>query len=275
MKSSKSERLIQAPEIQTRENAPAAIDSALSEFEARFHIHFASYALYSKAFLAELHHAPAEADAKTKIEIATERDPMLLRHFAVFSEVANAERPSAELRSRYFEGLRAVYATLKQTPARFVSDGAVAFVAPEREGRILAQTMGWQPEEHSFHPNAKRIPYEGGLLVGLTEFKVERRFDRVEIIDGAIASGATLMAVMECMVASSQVFDIYSVHATTEGLRALAGFARIRNLDLSVFVGHVTAGLNKKYYATDSDNTRLVVGDLGDTISDLPEANRP
>ncbi len=263
------------PEIQSRESAPPPIDSALAEFEARYSIHFARYALYSKAFLEELHHAPTATDAKTRVQVATERNPALLHHFAIFSEVANAEEPSAELRGRYFDGLRAIYATLDQTPARFLADSGVAFVAPEREGRILAQKMGWQPAGRSFHPNAKRIPYEGGLLVGLTEFHAERRFDRVEIIDGAIASGSTLMAVMECMATSSRVFDIYSVHATAEGLRALSGFARIRKLDLTVFVGHVTAGLDDHYYATDSDSSRLVVGDLGDTISDLPEASRP
>ncbi len=263
------------PEIQTRESAPPPIDSALAEFETRYSIHFARYALYSKAFLEELHHAPVEAAAKTRVQVATERDPALLHHFAVFSEVANAEHPSAELRSRYFDGLRAIYATLDQTPAHFLADSGVAFVAPEREGRILAKTMGWQPKGRSFHPNAKRIPYEGGLLVGLTEFSVARPFARVEIIDGAIASGSTLMAVMESMSASSRVFDIYSVHATAEGLRALSGFAKIRNLDLTVFVGHITTGLNDHYYATDSGSSRLVVGDLGDTISDLPEASRP
>ena len=263
------------PKVQSRESAPPPIDAALAGFEARFDIRFARYALYSKSFLEELHHAPAATDAKPRIQVATERHPALLHHFAVFSEVANAEEPSAELRCRYFDGLRAIYGTLDQTPARFLADSGVAFVAPEREGRILAQKMGWQPDGRSFHPNAKRIRYEGGLLVGLTEFQVERHFDRVEIIDGAIASGATLMAVMDCMAASSRIFDIYSVHATTEGLRALSGFARIRKLDLTVFVGHVTAGLNDHYYATDSDSSRLVVGDLGDTISDLPQASRP
>ena len=262
------------PEIQNRESATPAIHSALAEFEARFSIHFVRYALYSKAFLEGLHHAPSAMDTKTRVQIATERNPALLRHFTVFSEAANAAQPSAELRSRYFAGLRDVYATLDQTPGRFIADASVAFVAPEREGRILAQKMGWQPEGRSFHPNAKRIPYEGGLLVGLTDFQVKQHFDRVEIIDGAIASGATLMAVMKSMTSSSRVFDIYSVHATTEGLRALLGFARIRKLDLTVFVGHVTSGLNKKFYATDSDRSRLVVGDLGDTISDLPEASR-
>ncbi len=260
-------------EVCLRENASSAIDSALTAFESRFQIHFAHYALYSKTFLEELHNSPDKA-ASARIQVATEHDPKLLQHFTVFSEVANAAHPSAEHRSRYFGGLRAIYAALDQTPARFLADSNVAFVAPEREGRILAQKMGWQPEDRSFHPNAKRIPYEGGLLVGLTEFSVSRPFARVEIIDGAIASGSTLMAVMESMSASCRVFDIYSVHATAEGLRALSGFAKFRNLDLSVFVGHVTAGLNDHYYATASDNSRLVVGDLGDTISDLPEALR-
>jgi uracil phosphoribosyltransferase len=109
----------------------------------------------------------------------------------------------------------------------------------------------------------------------LTDLEVQRAYDRVEIIDGAIASGATLMTVMECMTASTRVFDIYSVHATAEGLRALSSFARIRKLDLTMFIGHVTAGLNDHFYAIDSGGSRLVVGDLGDTISDLPETNSP
>ena len=265
--------MIPVPAIQNRECAPPPIDSALAEFEARFSIHFAHYTNYSKAFLKELHHAPAKTDPKIRIQIATDRNPELLHHFAVFSEVANAEHPRAELRSRYFDALCAIYAALDQTPTRFVKDSDVAFAAPEREGRILAKTMGWQPTGRSFHPNAKRIPYEDGLLVGMTELEVGHRFARMEIIDGAIASGATLMAIIESMVPFARIFDIYSVHATTEGLSALTSFARIRKLDLTVFVGHVTPGLNKKYYATDTDKSHLVVGDLGDTISDLPEAS--
>jgi uracil phosphoribosyltransferase len=263
------------PQIQERKAASPEIDAALAEFESRFGILFTRFVVYSEAFLNELHQTSSLESEMARVQVATNRNPELLRHFKIFSDVANAKNATAGARHRYFESLRAIYAALIQSPARFLNNARIAFVAPEREGRILAQTMGWLPLDHSFHPDAKRIPFEGGLVVGLNDLDTKQRFERVDIVDGAIASGATSMAVMECLANSSRVFDVYSVHATTEGLRAILSFGKLRGLDLTVNVGHVTTGLNRKYYAIESDssNARLIVGDLGDTISDLPETS--
>jgi len=261
------------PEVHKRNEASDEIDRALRKFEKHFNIEFTRYALYSKSFLNEFHHNLTMTDENVKVQIATEHNKNLLDHFTFFSKVANTENPSNEHRRQYYERLQAVYATLDRSPGQFSENEKVAFIAPEREGRILAEKMGWLPDGHSFHPNAKRVHFEGGILIGLDDINTTCQFDRVEIIDGAIASGATLITIMECMASASNVFDIYSVHATIEGINALTRFAKSRGLQLTCSIGHVTAGLNDKYYAVEvvSNGERLVVGDLGDTISDLQE----
>jgi hypothetical protein len=63
-------------------------------------------------------------------------------------------------------------------------------------------------------------------------------------------------------------FSIYSAHATLEGLRAIGRYATTEGLGLQIVVGHATSGLNVHFYAVlPGDPSKLMVGDLGDTIS--------
>jgi uracil phosphoribosyltransferase len=118
-------------------------------------------------------------------------------------------------------------------------------------------------------PHAKRIPFKGGLIVGLTGFQLPQpNNDRCIIVDGAIASGATLMAIIGNLRSVTSTFYIYSVHSAYEGLRAILRYGQSIGVDIQITVGHATVGINKKFYAIDANNPkRVVVGDLGDTIS--------
>jgi orotate phosphoribosyltransferase-like protein len=155
-------------------------------------------------------------------------------------------------------------------PTLYKDDPDTLFVGIQREGYQLAQSMGCMPEGHSIAPHAKRIHFEDGLLVGLTGISALSSFRRCVLIDGAIATGSTLIAILEQLKSSAGSFYICSAHATVEGIQAILRYAERAGLDLKIVVGHATRGLNDHFYATlPSDPGKLVVGDLGDTISEL------
>lgn len=54
------------------------------------------------------------------------------------------------------------------------------------------------------------------------------------------------------------------------GLHAITRYSRAFNQDISITIGHVSGRLNEKFYAVDAtDPERMIVGDLGDTLSTL------
>jgi hypothetical protein len=93
------------------------------------------------------------------------------------------------------------------------------------------------------------------------------------IVDGAVASGATVMAVMNLLSPMVKTFKLFSVHATLQGLWAIYRFAQGKGLNMTMEVGHATDGVNARYNANYADEpNRVVVGDMGDVICPL-EAN--
>src|SRR5262249_10651778 len=106
-----------------------------------------------------------------------------------------------------------------------------------------------------------------GLLVGVTGLDISRLYEGCTIIDGAIASGATLITMMHGLKPVTPRFHVFSVHATVQGLRAILRYALDERIDVRFSVGHVTSGLNDHFYAVLPDQpSKVVVGDLGDTI---------
>jgi uracil phosphoribosyltransferase len=89
------------------------------------------------------------------------------------------------------------------------------------------------------------------------------------IVDGAIASGSTVMAIIDRLQRIAPEFHIFSVHATYEGVWAISSLAASCGVKVAITVGHATAGLNDHFYAVDSTG-RQQVGDLGDTICGEP-----
>jgi predicted O-methyltransferase YrrM len=244
--------------------APAAMRDAASAFRARFRIDFDTLTYFPESVLSEAHRKGVdEPELMQRVSIASERDPSVRECFDVLGRVANRPAPTLADRAAYFDALKRVYEHLDDRPA--VADGVIV-VAPEREGRILAESLGWLRLDRDQAPHAKRIPYAHGLLVGIGGSHPVAENARIAIVDGAIASGATILALLEQLARPGMRVDIYSVHAAREGLRTVVRFALRTGIDVHVHAGHVTAGLSAKFYAVDDGDGSLIVGDLGDTI---------
>lgn len=252
-----------------RAEAPKEMLLAAEEYERRFNIRFDSLTHFSKALLDGLHRPEPDAPSDT-VTIASKLDPTILDDMEILSRVANTKSASMAQREYYFAALKSTYHKLPSRPDEATRDEDTLFVGIEREGRILAQSLGWLPSSHNLHPDAKRIPFENGLLIGLGQLIPSSAYIRCFIIDGAIASGATIITIVEKLRPITSSFNIFSVHATSEGLNAIVNYARSENLDLRVTVGHATTGIDDHFYAINPDDpNKLIVGDLGDTISDL------
>lgn len=254
-----------------REDAPAAMVEAAEPYEQRFQIRFASLTWFPRSLFAQLHAVEGSTDEPpANALVASRSDPSIVPDIEILTRVANNPAPTPDDRRDYLEALLRMYRKLPRHPADVDRDQRSLYVGVEREGRILAEQLGWLPAGRGLCLHAKRIGYQGGLLVGLTEVADIPPCARCVIIDGAIASGATTLALVERFRNVTAAFHIFSVHSTLEGLRALARHSKETGLDLSVTVGHATDGLNAKFYAIEQGNPRrVVVGDLGDTISDL------
>lgn len=253
----------------TRDNSPKAMLAEAAPYEEKFGIRFDSLTVFPLAFMRRLHRNVKTCnDFAEKISIASGEDKTILEDINCLGEIANNPNQSKAERETYYRTLKRIYEKLPVNPEGYLDDPVTLFIGPEREGRILAQSLGWLPEGRSIHPDAKRIPYKEGLLVGLSDCGLTGNYKRCIIIDGAIASGATLISVIRELGTKIKEFHIFSVHATIEGLRGILRYGSAHKLDIHITVGHATMGLNKKYYAVDKTD-KEIVGDLGDTICDV------
>jgi hypothetical protein len=245
-------------------HAPVEMREASEVFRARFQVDFDSLTYFPESALRLLHRKDDDDSTLLKdVVIASERDHEILQSFEILARVANLSAPCLSDRAAYFAALRAVYGRFAN---RLLLNEKKVIVAPEREGRILAESLGWLRPNRDQAPHAKRIPYAHGLLVGIGGSHPVGHAEQIAIVDGAIASGATIMALLDLLSRPEMSVEVYSVHAAREGLRAIARFAEQAGLTIRIHVGHVTEGLSAKFYAVEPTNGRLIVGDLGDTI---------
>jgi hypothetical protein len=258
------------PDTYKRFEAPAGMQDVAELYEGKFDIKFETLHFFSDTLLHELHRLDDHAEVPPEVEITSRKDASIIEDINVLSDIANNTPDDPARRAVYFETLKTIYGKLASTPADVTHDPDMLFLGIEREGRALAEAMGWLPRGHNCHPHAKRIPYQGGLLVGVTEIADLDAYFKCVIIDGAIASGATIISLIQKVRPFISSYRVYSVHSTLEGLHAINRYCTSTGLDLSLTVGHATRGLNEKFYAVALPNTKmLVVGDLGDTISSL------
>jgi len=242
--------------------------AAAQPTENRFGIQFDRFAFFSGPAFEELHRPLVPMPQN--IHIASLRDATILPLISLLGEVANAEEIGTEQRRLYYQALLAIYHKLDFEPEAIIGDEETFVVGIEREGRILAEALGCLPPGRSLRPHAKRIWFKGGIMVGFSDIPKLPKYKKCVIIDGAIASGATLIALIEKLRPSVGSFQVYAAHATCEGLCAIARYATDARLEIGVEVGHATSGLNSHFYAVQADQPdRVVVGDLGDTISPL------
>jgi hypothetical protein len=252
-----------------RAEASPEMLSAAIPFERRFSIEFGTLTYFSKHALSQLHREDPQRTLANSIQVASSHEPSIVRDIDVLTDVANG-RPAHDLQVKYFESLISIYSKLPAQLTTYAADPRTLMVGIEREGRIIAEALGCLPESHSLRPHAKRIWFEDGLLVGFTGLGPIPAYKDAVVIDGAIASGATIIALLEHLRAVTSAFHVLSAHATAEGLRAISRYAEATGLLVKITVGHVTEGLNDHFYATLPRDPRLVVvGDLGDTISGL------
>jgi len=247
-------------------DVPKDVYEAVKPYESKFGLRFSRFYVFSKSLFTEIHSPCAQAGEKSRLVVASDYDRKLLEIFSVLTEIANSITITPEMQKIYFDALVAIYHRLPRKPN---NGPGVLTISPEREGKVLAQRMGWFAGS-ALDPNLKRIPYKSGLVVGINGLDIQQSFEECCIIDGAIASGATLITIMHSLKDFVRSFHIYSVHAAVQGLNALFHTANYLNVDLSITVGHTTDGLNYKYYATVKEQSNLVqVGDLGDIIAPL------
>lgn len=247
-------------------DAPPAMRAVAEQYQRRFGTEFRTLTHVPAATLRQLHAATGAAP-EARVLVASTTDSAVRHGMGVLGHIANQAEPSTEERRTYFAMLQTIYRRLPRQPLELARHEDTLCLGPQREGRILASALDCLPAGRHLTPSAKRMAHEGGLLVGLTcDDVAPGRYRRCVIIDGAIASGVTLMAIMHRLRPVMREFHVFSAHATQSSLRALARFGAWIDAEVNVIVGHVSGQLNEKYYAVEDDG-RLVVGDLGDMIS--------
>lgn len=257
-------------DIRARSEASPEMNEAVLAMENLFHVQFDTLAYFPREALNRLHGVAGNGELHPGMCIASKQDLRLLPLVEDLTRLVNQPALRTVDRERYLADLLKIYQYMGFDPKKELNTPGTLVIGIEREGRILAERMGCLYPGRSLRPQAKRIHFDGGLVVGLGAIGKPAGFSRCVIIDGAIASGTTQITLMEHLRDLVSHFTIYSAHATIEGLRAIGRYARSFNIDFSLTVGHATPGLNDHFYAvTAGDPARLVVGDLGDTISPI------
>lgn len=243
-----------------RESAGPELLKASTSYETRFDIRFDIFATFSKEMLNKLHSLDLNANdhvhtpSRTRTEV-----PM-----ATLTRIAN-QHMSKQQRTEYLTALLDIYESLPEKPD---SGSELLTIAPMREGYLLSKELGWFPSS-GIAPQMKRIPLTGGLTVGSTSLPTFN-VHTCNIIDGAIASGSTIITLVEMLQKTIKKIRLFVVHATAAGLAAIGNYCKRRGIELVVYVGVVSGTLNEKYYAVDDRNpSRLIVGDLGDAIAPI------
>ncbi len=243
---------------------------AAREYEQRHGVTFKSLTQFSKPLLNEIHSASESPDSDLEnVTVVSDSDQTVLADIETLSLIANSDELTPKESKEYFQTLISIYKKLPRTPFDAVVDKQSAVcVGIKREGYQLCQEMNWFVSDHKLAPDMKRIPYRDGLLVGMTHLPQIPFCETVVIVDGAIASGATIITLIERLRTSerSPEIHIFAVHGGYEGIRAITRFCKSTGIRVSLTIGHATHGISKKFYAVDANN-RVVVGDMGDTIN--------
>lgn len=242
--------------------------NSAAQFEHTYDISFSEYRQFSVSDLKSLHAAQNNLDLYASVHLAESSD--LSEYIETLRTLATPDPSEVSYRDRqrYFDALLGIYRSLPHQPVPFTKTGS-HYVGIEREGSMIAQGLGWLPDGGSSRIHAKRINSGADLLVGTSGFDVSlNACSSAVIIDGAIASGSTMVAVIHALtIAGIDRVSVYSAHATEEGLRCVVRACATMGVETELNVGFVTLGLNHKFYAVEGN--QLVVGDLGDMIAPI------
>ncbi|MFD3939287.1 hypothetical protein ACFWSF_30450 [Streptomyces sp. NPDC058611] len=242
----------------------------VEDYEKNRDTYFSHLVHFAPRTLESLH---ARGPLPPNVRVASHTRPAVVERMATVTEVANLPAQSDTDRVRYLQALLDIYGLLPvRVRDRATAPGATV-VAPERGGRILAERLGVLPQRRNWTPQAKRIPPAGGLLVGVDE-RLPSQADRLVIVDGVVASGVTLMAMMRLTVRPGAAVEIFTCHSTRQGALALTRYAEQLGVSLTLQAGHVSGEPNGKFYAVAPDAPRQL-GDVGDTISPVAAVPPP
>lgn len=254
------------------DTAPQELLMAARPYESNFGTSFASFTLFDAPLLAALN-APQEGNGPAGLIVASDRDPSVIDDLSEITSIAQLEVASMADKQRYQAALLRIYGKLGVSARELAAMPDVLCVGPEREGRQLAEIMGSLPKGRSITPSAKRISYRGGLVIGMSPVQAPAGLPRCLILDGVVASGATVMALLGQLAPTIGEVTLLTAQATAAGCWAIHRYADLLQIKCQLVVGHVSGELNSSFYATVVDNPDvLVLGDVGDMISGIGDA---
>lgn len=264
------------PQVFPLDQAPRELQAIARTFAEKYGESFDSVYLFPDEQLSRLHAAeprPEElARGSGTVVIASALDPCIPAAIYTLTRLANGDAPT--LRHQYLQTVCDLYRRLPGEPELLANDPATLCIAPEREGRIIAEALGWLHPGLHVIPEAKRMRYSAGLAVALGMTAIPDNLSACMIVDGAIASGATIMSICQRVSQRFHRIYVYSIHATPSSLRALSRFAAVLGIDLTLIVAHASGVLNGKYYAVEpEDPAQLIVGDMGDLVTETAPAD--
>lgn len=254
-----------------KQESPLGMLEATAPYEQRFGAVFETLTWFPSPVLEKMHASPNGKFIPPDVVVASATKPHILEHVRTLTSVANLATPDREDRLAYREAVESILLALPGGPDAFKHVDNALFVAPRREGALIASRLGFMEGEHGFMPDAKRVPFDSGLLVALSKIPEYRRFSKCILIDGAIATGTTLVSLMERLAPRVDAFRVYAAHSTVAGLWALQNYAAAAQLDFSCVVGDASGKLNGKFYAEHPNTHMLVLGDVGDIIVPICE----
>jgi hypothetical protein len=254
MRSSMSQAAMSSSTLRRYErgNAPRDVVEAARPHEQRIGREFASLTVFPRAALDELHLEPASGTVLPPGVRTARADAYEIRFcMATLTETANGGRPDEATHGDYRRAILRIFDYLPDHPRKYMGTSDVVCVAPEREGRLLADELGCLMPDRSRYPHAKRIAHRDGLVVGLTEVRADLLHAECMLIDDVVASGATAIAILGVLSARVDSFRIFVAHATLAGLWAISRYAEGAGLDVTVNVGHVSGRLASDYSVVD------------------------
>jgi hypothetical protein len=228
-----------------REEAPGDVIAIARPYEERFATRFSSFTVFPAFALAELHLQPSSGALPPEVRVAAGGADRLGLLSRAAAGDAGARRAQSRAIARIFE-------RLPEQPQRFAQSPDILCVGPEREGRALAIEIGCEPDGRSLFPTTKRMPFRGGLMIGMSETPEEVPYNECILVDDVVASGATLIALMGALSGSIDTFRVFAAHATHAGVWAISRYAEGAGLEASVSVGRLGGRLDSDFRVVDS-----------------------
>ena len=247
-------------------------ECALQHFEEDLGTEFTQFSYFSESALERLQ--DANPRYLNRVFIASNFNDEVVIALQKVTEIANDKEAATDplKKMMYRRNLETIYRSLGGVQLKAMLEKNL-YIGVRREGYELATGLGWirVGDSNVWGPNAKRAicPNHGGLTVGLDNLPTaDTDYDECVIFDGAIASGATLIAILKRLEAHSfHRVQIFSIHGTYQGINAILNYADQLKIYVKIDVGACSGRLNDKYYAVSETNPEIeILSDVGDII---------